>query len=159
MMMSMERNWNHLAEAIRDARLARGMTQDDLAQLAQVARATVQNLEQGRTFQRVPPSLARVAAALGWSPDRPAAILEGRSVVETELAALLSTASARLPKRIAQEITTGEVLDTDIIDLVRPNGARIVVIVKRNDEGTPEQLQADMAAWSDMQRTMRSLAG
>lgn len=157
MMLHMERNWQSLGEAIRDARIARGLTQDDLAKLAQVARATVQNLEQGRTFHRVPPSLARVAAGLGWSPDRPAAILEGRTVVEVTPSPTPPHHLDRLPRRVAEELASGEVLDTDIIDLATPSGARVVIVVKRDDEGSPEELKADMSAWADIQRALRSL--
>lgn len=66
-----------LAQAIRQARQAAGMTQVDLANKAGIAEGSVQNLESGRTRNRIPQSLAKVEAALGWAVGSGVSILRG----------------------------------------------------------------------------------
>jgi transcriptional regulator with XRE-family HTH domain len=59
-------NWDRLARAIVDAREEATLTQEELADLAGVARTTVQNLEGLRTFTRWPrKGAAAVETALG----------------------------------------------------------------------------------------------
>lgn len=73
----MERNWEQLAEAMRDAREARGLSQVALAELANVSPATIQNLESGKQRTRTPVTLPKVEEALGWEAGTAAAILSG----------------------------------------------------------------------------------
>lgn len=54
---------------IRDARVAAGFTQEQLAFRAGVAVATVSRLENGRTAYPRSDEFARIAAALGTNPD------------------------------------------------------------------------------------------
>src|SRR5262245_31336608 len=55
---------------IRIRRLAAGLTQQELAELAQVSLGTVRDLEQGRTRHPRGGSLARLAGALGLDAAR-----------------------------------------------------------------------------------------
>lgn len=74
----MERDWERLAKAIKQAREAAGMTQKDLAKRAEVSEGSVQNLEDpNRRPTRIPQSLAKVEAALGWAVGSGVAILQG----------------------------------------------------------------------------------
>lgn len=54
-----------MGETLRNARRARGQTQADLAQLADVGVRTVRELESGRTRRPHPESLVRIGRALG----------------------------------------------------------------------------------------------
>src|SRR5215831_17730035 len=54
-----------LAALVRDHRRAAGLTQGQLAESAEVSRAAIRDLEQGRTRRPRAGSLARLAAALG----------------------------------------------------------------------------------------------
>lgn len=76
--LPMERDWERLAKAIKQAREAAGMTQKDLAKRAEVSEGSVQNLEDSnRRPIRIPQSLAKVEAALGWAAGSGVAILQG----------------------------------------------------------------------------------
>jgi len=55
---------------VRIRRRAAGLTQQELADLAQVSLGTVRDLEQGRTHRPRPGSMTRLAGALGLDPAR-----------------------------------------------------------------------------------------
>lgn len=73
----MDQDWTRLAQAIRRAREAAGMTQVDLATKAGIAVGSVQNLEAGRARNRIPQSLIKVEEALGWATGSGVAIVRG----------------------------------------------------------------------------------
>lgn len=73
----MSRDWKRLAEAIRAARRELGMTQVELADAADVSGGTIQNLEAGREFYRIPTKLPAVERALEWAPGSAKAVLDG----------------------------------------------------------------------------------
>lgn len=73
----MERDWERLAKAVKQAREAASMTQKDLAKAAEISEGSVQNLEAGYARTRIPQSLAKVEAALGWAAGSGVAILQG----------------------------------------------------------------------------------
>lgn len=79
----MELDWVRLGAAIRQARHEQGLTMNDLANKASIARASLHNLESGRPSHRMPPSMSKVAEVLGWPADRPMAILQRRDLLET----------------------------------------------------------------------------
>jgi transcriptional regulator with XRE-family HTH domain len=55
---------------VRIRRRAAGLTQQELADLAQVSLGTVRDLEQGRTHHPRPGSMTRLAGVLGLDPAR-----------------------------------------------------------------------------------------
>lgn len=165
----MEGTWERLAQAIQDSRRAKGWRQEDLAEAAGVARGTIQNLESGRTFSRVPATLRHVVATLGWPVGRVEAILSGREDVPSqgldEATASYVAAAERLagalPLRIAQELRSGQVIDTDVIELGPPGSGTHMVIVLKRDEDTPLDdavLRAQLGEWSMIQRAIRAIA-
>lgn len=103
----MERDWMRLAKAVRQAREAAGMTQVDLADKAGIAEGSVQNLEAGRTRNRIPQSLAKVEAALGWAAGSGVAILDGAAGPVT----MESIGGGRAIARIPTEEAEGAVKD------------------------------------------------
>lgn len=66
-----------LGRLVAAAREARGWRQEDLAQAAGMSRSAIQNLERGRPFRRMPPTLKRVEQELGWEAGAARIILEG----------------------------------------------------------------------------------
>lgn len=70
--------WARLGRALRTAREQRRLSQDELADLAEVSTASVQSLEAGTVPKsRMPITLAPVAQTLGWPAGAAAAVLEG----------------------------------------------------------------------------------
>jgi DNA-binding SARP family transcriptional activator/tetratricopeptide (TPR) repeat protein/DNA-binding transcriptional regulator YiaG len=69
-------DWNAgVGSLVRIRRQAAGLTQQELADLAQVGLGTVRDLEQGRTRRPGRDSLTRLAAALGLDPARLQALM------------------------------------------------------------------------------------
>jgi len=96
--------WGELATAIRVRRDQLRLTQRDLANTAQVHINTVKEIESGRVFARYPPTLTAIAIALGWTPESPRAVLDGK---HAQLA--LPPADAR-----PQTITVEEAIEADL---------------------------------------------
>ncbi|MEV5443525.1 helix-turn-helix transcriptional regulator [Streptomyces sp. NPDC052644] len=70
--------WTRLGQALRHARLARGLSQGEVAAQARVSTASVQAAEAGVVpKRRMPITLAPIATALGWPPGSVEAVLEG----------------------------------------------------------------------------------
>lgn len=157
----MPRDWTLLATAIKERRLALRLTQVDLASAAGVSESTVQNLEAGETRTRIPTSLPKVEAALGWKEGAASAVLAGS---EPTLAASGGDSGGgsvtELPLRIIQELAEGPLLDTTVLDLT-PLGsdARMIVVVKGAPDASPDQIRKDLAAWAAAQRRLRDLGG
>jgi transcriptional regulator with XRE-family HTH domain len=102
----MDQDWMRLADAIRQARQAAGMTQVDLADKAGIAEGSVQNLESGRTRNRIPQSLAKVEAALGWAVGSGVSILRGAAGPVTVEPIGGGHVIARLPEAEVQDAVT-----------------------------------------------------
>lgn len=74
----MTNDWDRLARAIRERRVALGMTQQQLADAAGVTRTTIKNLEGARQPTKRPPaSLPAVENALGWTLGSARTVLAG----------------------------------------------------------------------------------
>jgi transcriptional regulator with XRE-family HTH domain len=165
----MIRDWERLAEAIKAARKARGWTQKDLAATARVGFSTVQRLESGKPASRTPASLPHVERALGWAHGSVEDILaggeptpEGTPEGQLELTQVRGTAptlAAGMPLRVIQELTEGEVLDTEVLDLSRPGSdTRMVVVIKRGaTDASPDQIREDLEVWTRVQRELRRI--
>lgn len=70
--------WERLADLVRAARDALGLTsQAQLATAAGVAVGTVQRLEGGKPFPRLPNRTPAIERALGWPPGTARRIVEG----------------------------------------------------------------------------------
>ena len=93
-----------LGARLREARLAAGLTQEQVARLAGTTRHYISNLEHGRTLPSVP-MLARIAEALGRSIDRLVGMPERRE-------------RARIKRRKA--------LDPEVLDQLREEVRREV---------------------------------
>lgn len=154
----MDRDWKRLGRAIKAQREHLGMTtQQELAEAAGVTRQTVQSLEAGKQRSRMPGAIAPVEKALRWEPGTAARIL---TVEEPEPDA--GRFAEGMPVRIAQELSSGQVVDTEVLDLSLPgSNSRLVVVFKQDASAAdmdPAQLRAELQEWSRMQRAMRRIA-
>jgi|GEM_PF-3018942 len=153
----MDRDWKRLGRAIKAQREHLGMaTQQDLAESAGVTRQTVQSLEAGTERKRTPASIGRVEKALGWEPGTATRILS-----EATPEAPAPRFAEGMPARIAQELSDGQVVDTDVLDLSLPGSrSRLVVVFKHDSEAadmTPEELRATVKEWTRIQRALRQI--
>ncbi|MFI6491282.1 multiprotein-bridging factor 1 family protein [Streptomyces sp. NPDC050564] len=156
--------WAELAEAIRSAREARGLSQVDLAQLADISEGSVQNLESGKARNRMPQTLAKIEPHLGWAAGSGRAILDGGEPTPATAEAPDDAAAAegalrrKLPLRIVDELESDDpLLDSTVIQLPGADGARMTVVVHGRPDATPEQIQEALLAWRQAERKLRRL--
>lgn len=156
----MDRDWKRLGRTIKARREELGMaTQQALADKAGVTRQTVQSLEGGKERKRMPVAIAAVERALEWEPGSAARILTG----EPNAAASVDTQrfAEGMPVRIAQELSAGQVVDTEVLDLTLPgSNSRLVVVFKRDApaaDADPDELREALLEWSRIQRAMRAI--
>jgi len=70
--------WARLGRALRSAREHRGLTQQELGEMAGTSGRSVQDAEAGTVPKaRMPYTLGRIASALGWPEGAVDAVLEG----------------------------------------------------------------------------------
>lgn len=170
MMCTMDRDWSQLGAAIRAAREALGLNQEQLAAAAGVSRSTVQGLERGRVPKsEAPSSLPHVERALGWPAGTALAVTEGAEAPDVNAPKTVSLVRPpalsqaamldRLPAQIREELAAGEVLGVDVVDLGPTEaGTRMIVVVKRDESGAepdPEAVRAAMEDWKKRQRELR----
>lgn len=153
----MDRDWKRLGRAIKAQRDHLGLArQDDLAAAAGVNRQTIQSLEAGKARTRMPASIGKVEKALSWEPGTAARIL-------TEAPSEGSTPrfAEGMPMRIARELSDGQVVDTDVLDLTLPGSkSRLVVVFKHDSEAAdmaPDELRAALEEWTRIQRALRQI--
>lgn len=69
--------WRRLSETIRAHRTRKGWSQAELAQHAGISTKSALTAESGKPPTRMPPSMARIAEALGWADGSIDRILDG----------------------------------------------------------------------------------
>jgi transcriptional regulator with XRE-family HTH domain len=169
----MERDWARFGRAVKAARAAGDMTQEELATAAGVGVSTIQTLERGsRHYARVTANHRAVAQALGWTGDSVERVLAGGepTVAEAPLqpVSMGDAASAApvddlldgLTERARLALQGGTVVDADVIDLAPDDPDSVaVLILKRGDRPatTPEQMRADLKKWAELQRAARRI--
>lgn len=157
-------HWSKLAEAVRVAREARGLTQKDLADLAGISESSVQNLEKGYSRSRIPPSIAKIEPVLGWAEGSGMAILRGGAPApdtegrDNRTTPRIDRLRRNLPLRIVDELESDDpLLDSTVIQLPGVDGARMTVVVRGRPDATPEQIQEALLAWRQAERKLHRL--
>lgn len=156
-MCTMTQDWARRLAAIKPERERRGLTQAELAGLAGVAESTVQNLEGSRQYNSEPRSLRRVEAALHVSAvEEP----EEAIALPAEPAPAATTLRGGMPLRVQHELSAGEVVDTEIINLSRGGMKMVVVLTREPDDDSPDEdrMRQDMQEWTRIQRKLRHIA-
>jgi hypothetical protein len=70
--------WARLGQALKQRRLARGLSQGQVAEMADVSMASVQTAEAGKPPRsRMPYTIGPIARVLGWPPGAVDAVLGG----------------------------------------------------------------------------------
>lgn len=167
MMGRMTRDWARLGRAVADARRALGLTQKDLADQIGVSRGAIQSIERGEEFTKITQTLRAVERALGWQKGSIESVLDGgdpkappQKVDQPERPEAPAELAPQLPLAIVHELSaeTGPVLDTTVLDLPGASpGSRMIVVIKGSPDASPEQIRADLLAWSKEQRRLRGL--
>jgi transcriptional regulator with XRE-family HTH domain len=165
-------DWTRLADAIRARRTDLGLTQAQLATKAGVATLTVRNLEGGRQFTRIAPSLVLVENALGWEAGSARSVLEGGepTLVSESVNGRAPNVTGGadeaseirgLPAGIRAALSEGEHLAGDVIDLSEPgDGFRLIVVAQRGMYQTAEDIETlrkQMKEWMRIQSGIRRL--
>lgn len=155
-------DWARLGEALKAARLSLRPkpTQADIAQSLGVSRATVQNIEQGKSLTRVNATIRAYAHLVGWTGDSPERVLEGGSPVSASSQAPKQAKRPEpdgLPLTVQEELEReGALVDTAVVQL--PDGTSVTVIVKGASKNpTPEERQRNLEAWRRVQPMLREL--
>ena len=119
----MSQDFKRLGAKVREAREARGWRQSDLADAAHVGLSSVQNMEAGRAFSRVPASLRKIEATIGWEEGSALAVLAGGEPAlrktqpepTTEQPEPTSdTSTSELPAAVRVALKFGQLLDYDV---------------------------------------------
>lgn len=166
----MAKDWKRLADAVRDARKRHDppLRQEDLAERAQVSLGSIQTLERGAGYTRMPRAAYSVAHVLGWTTESIDAILAGgdptyREQAETAAAppSQAPDYAARLPLAVRDALSAGELVDTEVLDLgPDDSGMRMIVVVTREERspGDVEEMRARLAQWAKKKGELRRIA-
>ncbi|MEU6057972.1 helix-turn-helix transcriptional regulator [Streptomyces sp. NPDC047097] len=151
----MTKNWERLGEEIRASRIALGCTQAELAAGAGVSRASVQNLEQGRSFKRTTPSMRAVTDFLGWPPQRLAQILETAPGVQARSPAdEQAAAGGDLPARVSAALVNGSLLDAQVMEL--GGEAQVIVVVRGKSDASQDEIRTALERWQRAEKRLRN---
>jgi transcriptional regulator with XRE-family HTH domain len=119
--------WARLGRALRQARLASGLSQDQVAEQAGVSTASIQTVEAGKVPKsRMPYTISPIARVLGWPPGAVDAVLEGAeppggwrdvSVQQQIDAECIAAAITNAMVRATEHATAAEIRDATRIAL------------------------------------------
>jgi transcriptional regulator with XRE-family HTH domain len=158
-----------LAKIVRDERSAQGMTQGQLAQLADLSRATIVDLEAGRVRELGISKLERLLAILGLalSVSSGQGSRPGKQTDPVKLAARTASTSFRrvlTPAQLEESLATGVIpndyrahLSTLINETPAPLLARTVKRVAQHRMVEPKMIWRNLARWSQLLQTTRTL--
>lgn len=146
----MDRDWVWLGKALKAARQAAGLTQEELAIDLGVSRSVVQGIERGKEFNKPTQTIRSFARRVGWTDDSVGTVLAGGepTIAGGTPAAPASppAAGTQLPLRIVDELSNdGTLLDTVVVPL--GGDVRMVVVVKGRPDAGPEEIRKNLEAW------------
>lgn len=158
-----------LAKIVRDERSAQGMTQGQLAQLADLSRATIVDLEAGRVSELGVSKLERLLAILGLSLAVSSEQRSNPSKQTDPLTLAARTASTSYkrvltPAQLEDSLATGVIpsdyrahLSTLINEAPAPLLARTVKRVAQHRMVEPKTIWRNLTRWSQQLHTTRTL--
>ncbi|MDI9887309.1 helix-turn-helix domain-containing protein [Streptomyces sp. HNM0645] len=154
----MDLQWDRLGEALQARRMAMKPrpTQEQAAKALGVSRTLIQNIERGKPFEKVTPSIREYARYVGWADGSVDRVLAGGDPTLVGEPAPSVPEIPGLPGRVQYELRQdGDLVDTVVIRL--PGGGSAVVIVKDQPGATPEQQQQNLEAWLQTQSRLQAL--
>ncbi|WP_171987730.1 helix-turn-helix transcriptional regulator [Streptomyces sp. MP131-18] len=160
------KDWARLGSYLRESRDRLRDTQATLGARIGADRNTIRRIEQGKA-RRVTDTITKFAREVGWTAGSIEDVLAGGE--PTSVAGQAGEGSGteatrqdlldRLPERVLQELTDGEVIDTDVLDL-REDGSTAVLTLVVERGGTTasrDQVREDLKAWGQAQRKIRRI--
>lgn len=158
--MDLDMDLTRLGAALKAARRARKLTQEQVAEQLGISRAGVQKTETGSKLKKVTPTMRAYAKLLGWAPGSIEDVLAGggptMATEDAEVAQSGAGESSRLPLRIVDEIEGDRPLvDHRIIPL--GDGTNMVVIVTGKENPTPEERKRNLERWERAQEHLEEL--
>lgn len=153
----MDRDWSRLGAHLAQARKSKGLRQPELAESLGLGRATVQNIEAGKSFKNITPAIRDYAEAVGWTYDSVTRVLDGGDpeLVEAQEAAS-SRPSSDLPPDVDMELRSGQTLGSTVVHLGPSDAdARIVVVLKGDTDMTEEQVEEAIKEWRRRRRHLQ----
>lgn len=60
-----------------------------------------------------------------------------------------------LPMAVAHELKQGPLIDSQVVELGDESGARVIVVVRGQEDMTPEQLERALREWKRVAKQMR----
>lgn len=155
----MEENWNALAAALKASRLAMGLSQEELAERSDTSRSTIQNLERGRQHRRISRKTHEITGVLGW-PDGYieqllAGEVDGPPAPRQKPVERGGDPRSDLPLAVTEELATGDLLDTRVVEL-DTSGARMVVVVRAGEGASQDDVRKALEAWRRVSRNLQA---
>jgi len=124
--------WARLGRILKQTREHAGISQDELATRAGVSNASVQSAEYGKPPKgRMPPTIGKIARALGWGRGAVEAVLEGG-----QPSGEWRDISAPMPsKRLAAIFTNAMIRGTDTMTAAQIRTVTEIAIDQLREEG------------------------
>lgn len=167
----MDRNWARLGMLLAEARTAMGITQLDMAKRIGVSRGPMQAIERGDA-KRTTPTIRAYAREVGWTPGSVDAVLGGGNPVQELNAEPVpgdvpnnpnveksQTYATGMPTRITLELSEGEILDAEVLDLSAPGSSGKLVLVAKvgASDASDEEKRRQLLRWARIQRRVRDI--
>lgn len=152
----MEQNWQRVADALRASRLARGLSQGELAVQAGTSRSSIQILEGGHSRKRISRTMREVAAILGWPDGHIEQLLAGAATgppAKSLPQPQPSQPRVDLPFAVTHELGLGDLIDAQVVDL-GDSDARMIVVVRSAEGASREQVEQALKEWHRVQLKM-----
>lgn len=166
MMCNMDRNWARLGTALKAARVAQGLEQQQAAEAIGVKRGALHNIERGG-IAKLTPTIRTYARLVGWTDDSPERVLAGEEPVLREPEPSNAIPADQLPEsisapdlslRIRQALQEGPLLDSQVFTVPTPGGDVLATIVVRGKPtSSPEDLQKALLAWREREPELQRL--
>ncbi|MFP3990693.1 helix-turn-helix transcriptional regulator [Streptomyces sp. E11-3] len=156
-------DWKRLGRELRAARKAKGLKQTDLVQVTRVSLATVQNIEAGKEYTRITPTIRAVARAVGWTDSSPEAVLNGEqpTLVDADERGQSPPPQSDLPLPpfIQEELREGQVLASGVYDLSpEDSDAQMIIVVKGKKGASVDEIRQWRDRWRRAERDLRRLS-
>ncbi|KQX27477.1 hypothetical protein ASD97_24555 [Streptomyces sp. Root63] len=157
----MSHDWKRLGEALQAAREAKGLTQEELADLGDIGRSTVQSIERGKSYAKPRPAHAAIARLVGWTDDSLKAVLSGGDPTPAEPAQPSpqpeqAESEAAAPMRlVAPPGGSSPLVGTTRIPI--PGGGSVTVTVEGAPDQSAKQRRKNLEAWRRIQDVLMEI--
>ncbi|MER5356109.1 helix-turn-helix transcriptional regulator [Kitasatospora sp. NPDC002551] len=168
-MSTMDRDWVRLGRMLAAARKTAGLTQGEMANQLDLARATIQKIERGHEYGKVTPTHRALARRVGWTAESVEAVLAGGEPDRADVGAHapppttpeLDSVLDELSERVRLALLGGQVVDGDVIDLAPDDPDSVAVLILKRGAArppaSPERMREDLRKWSQLQRAARQI--